>query len=185
MSDSHDHITPLQRIDTLTADYASALKELETLYDKYMDKIDQVTAQYLPHIKDLAMAVGTRKAELDAEIRGSREQFNAPRTLTMHGIVVGLKKGKGQIVIPNEERTIAKILSLRTKAEAELMIVQALTVSKQALVSLTAAELKQLGVSIVGTEDQVVIKPASSTTEALVAKLINDATPSAQEAKVA
>ena len=123
-----------------------------------------------------------KRSVLQLQVEQGRHLFVKPRTLVFHGIKVGLQKGKGGIEIRDPDRTVALIEKHYTQSEAELLLRITKKPNKEALEELTADELKKLAVHVVDAGDQVVIKPADSEVDKVVAALLKGATDEAQEA---
>jgi hypothetical protein len=146
------------------ADYVMALQAgIEALKTDHMPLIRQ-------SIDDAAAAW---KA-LDAEIEVHPELFVKPRTLTAHGIRFGFAKARGAIEINDEDRTVA-LIRKHLPEQADVLIATKELPVKQALLQLSAADLKRIGVNVTETGDRVLIKPADGEVDKLVKALISAA----------
>lgn len=115
---------------------------------------------------------------LRAALEEGRQQFEPPRrTLVLHGIKVGFQKGKGSIAFDDPDAVLARIERLYQDDDDTLgtLITTTRVPNKTALSALPAADLKRLGCSIVGADDQVVICPADGDVEKIVEALLKDA----------
>jgi hypothetical protein len=159
-------------IDALSRKYSNARQSLTARVKEYNDAAEQLRLKHFPGIKDAAERAAERQAELAAETKKRPDLFVKPRTMTLHGIKVGFKKGAGKIVWDDEEKVVERIRAQFSKAKAETLLVVKTTPSKDALLTLDAAALKKLGCTIEDTGDQVVIKAPVGDLEKIVAKLL-------------
>jgi hypothetical protein len=111
---------------------------------------------------------------LEQTIKDSPHLFVKPRTVTMHGIKLGLEKGKGGLEIPDPPKTIA-LIKKHLADQADVLIDVKETPAKGALAQLPAADLKRVAVNVKDAGDQVVIRPADSQIDKLVRALVRAA----------
>lgn len=162
-------------IAALTAHYASARAALNDLVGALQAELDGLTRAHLPAIRAQVNAVADLHARLNDAIASHPGLFEAPRTISIHGVKIGLQKGKGRIEIDDEAATIARIKRLLPdQAEALIQVTESLR--KSALNTLDAGDLCRIGVQIEGSGDTVVIKPADSGLDKVVRALLKDAT---------
>lgn len=135
----------------------------------------------MPKLRKAMEKLNEQHDELRALIVSSPELFTSPRTITAHGIKFGYQKGKGKVEIDDEDKLIARIRKVVPDA-AGTLIVEKETVSKTELVKLPADVIKRLGVRIIDSGDQVVIKAVDSDHDKLAAMYLSDG---AEEERVA
>jgi len=170
----------IKKIEELTARYAEARGVLADEVRELEDAIEALRKLHLPRIKRLIGDAGTKREELACAIESHPELFEMPRTMTFHGVKVGLQKGKGAIVIGNEPKTIALIKKYYDEPKDYLTIVE--RVSRTQIAKLSATELKRLDIKIMGTDDKIVIQPADSEIDKLVEALLKEKTKDMKEA---
>lgn len=163
----------LQEIEKLTKDYADAREALAQRVQGLEDEINTLKRKALPFIRKSVEATAQRKAKLAVAIDESPELFMDPRTVTFHGIKVGLQKGKGKIEWVDDEQVV-KLIRKHFPEQADLLIKTTDKPVKKALTQLTVAELKKLGIEVEETGDQVVIKSTDSEIDKLVNALLKD-----------
>lgn len=150
--------------------YAEARNALAGTISRYEAELAKLQAAYLPLVNVQAAQAATTRATLEGLINANRPLFEDPRTITLHGIKLGLQKGKGRVEIADEAKLVTRIFDLCTDEQQDLLIETSYSPRKDALATLDAALLKKLGVSIVGTGDEIVIKAAGTDVEKFVAK---------------
>jgi len=180
-------MTPtLQSIETECVHYAKARNELAEAVDNLNEQIEALKRKHLPGIRREVAKAAQLHACLKADIEANPDLFTKPRTHTFHGIKVGFEKGKGRVEFDDPDKVVERIHKQFTyangklSAAGELLLDVKETPNKTELKNLTAAELRQLGCSLVAAGDQVVIKPTDSEVDKTVAALLKDATTEAQ-----
>lgn len=172
----------LNEIETCTKTYAFARKELAVRVQELEDEIAQLKKRHMNGIKKAVEVAKTYQSRLHAAIEESPENFKKPRTVVLYGIKVGYQKGKGEIVIENPEHTIKLLKKCVQEEDWERYIKTSESLIKTTLAQLPASELRRLGVEMIETGDQVVIKPTDSEVDKLVDALLKDEVKEAREA---
>lgn len=155
--------------------FAEAHQELTSIVTELNDAVEAAKRARLNLIKRAVAKAAERRGALEAQIDSARQLFIKPRTIIMHGIKVGLQKGKGGIDFDDPEKVVA-LVKKHFPDETDLLIHIKETPNKEALAQLPAADLKRLGCEIKDSSDQVVIKPTDSDVDKIVAALLKDAT---------
>ncbi|HXG29582.1 MAG TPA: host-nuclease inhibitor Gam family protein [Nevskiales bacterium] len=164
----------METIETKTRAYAEARSVLASRVEALNEELDKARRRSLPGIK---RALGIAKAaeeDLRAEIEAHPELFEKPRSVILHGVRVGYQKAKGTIEWDDDDRVVALI----QKHHPDLFDNLVKTIErpiKTALNTLSVADLKKIGVTVVEAGDQVVIKPVDSDVDKLVDALLRDA----------
>lgn len=154
-------------IEKLTEAYATERTRLLALKDQLDIIVRRETAVRLPEIKhQLAVCAEIRAALRDA-IDESRSLFDKPRSRIMHGIKVGLQKGKGKLEWADPARVIARIKEIYID-EIGVLINTKETPNREALEKLPAGDLKKLGITITETGDAIIIKSVDSEIDKLI-----------------
>jgi hypothetical protein len=165
----------LDQIQSDCRDYAGNRGALSTVVGLLNEEIEAVKRRRLPYIRRLVARAAELHADLKAHIEAAPELFKKPRTLVFHGIKVGYAKGKGGIEIPDEAATIERLTELMPTTWRQY-VHEIYKPDKSMLSSLPVASLKKLGCTVVGTGDQVVIKPTDTAVDKLVTALLKAAT---------
>lgn len=163
----------LHNIDQNAKVYSSARNLLAMRVRALQSEIQALTARRLPGIKGAAVIEADAKRTLSESIRIVPHLFVQPRTITLHGIKLGLKKGAGCIDWENDEKLAAKIQKLLPEQFDVLVKVTRKPLAK-ALQALEIEDLKKLGCTIEGTGDMVVIKDAAGAVDKFLATLLNE-----------
>jgi hypothetical protein len=166
-------MSTLQTIDTLTKKFADANVELRNVAHNLNDAIENIYRQFEPDLRCAISVVADREAALSAAILASPELFFNPRTLVIHGVKVGIVKGKGKLQIENKEQTL-RLIKKNFPDLAQVLIITEEKPSKDALASLPASDLKKLGAAIEGCGDVVVINPVDSDVDKLTVRYIKE-----------
>lgn len=173
-------MTDLGVIDKLTKDYADARGALSDVVAILNTQLELLKRKHLKDIKRRVAVAAEKQAELKAAIEAAPDLFEKPKTLILRGVRVGFMKQKGQISWDDEAAVLARINKMYgVGADAYLSI--SVRPSKTALAELSAGDLKKLGVTVIEAGEQVLIKPADSDVDKLVAALLKDAADEAQE----
>ena len=168
-------MTSLTEIELSTKSYADAREELTKVVNRVNQLQEKIHARYLRDIKRLLAKAAERQVKLAALIEGSPTLFTKPRTLIVHGIKIGFRKGKGGIEW-DDDAQVVKLIKKLFPEQADLLIHTEETPVKNALSELPAADLKRLGITVEDTGDVVVIKPVDSAVDKIVKALLKNAT---------
>jgi predicted ATPase len=171
----------LKEIEQLARALAEARDELSALVAALQLKQQELLNARLPDIKRAVRTAAGRHAPLWAAIDGARGLFATPRTQIFHGLKVGLRKGTGGLDWTDDAALAERIEKRFPRAQAELLIKTTKKPIAKALEDLDLADLKALGVQILGTQDQVVIRPVDDAVDKAVAALLKDAEQQARE----
>jgi len=160
-------------LDVLARKYSESRAVVSTRVADYQEELRALRKRHLPGIKQAAAQASQRQAELSAQIELHPDCFVKPRTMTLHGIKLGFQKGKGRLVVDDNEATVARI-EKHFGEDALLYLVVTKKPKASALIELDAGTLKKLGVTVTDTGDSVVIKSADGEVEKLVAQMLEE-----------
>lgn len=155
-------------------------RQLRTLVEELNAALQALQDDRMDDIRACITAAEQAWKALEASIQAHPEQFVKPRKVQAHGIVFGIEQTKPKLDIADEDKTVALIRKLMPE-QAEVLITTVEKPVKAALMTLPAAELKRLGVSLIAAKDQVVIRPADGEVDKLVKALITAAIEEQQE----
>jgi hypothetical protein len=164
----------LGEIEKLTRDYAAARERLAERVRELEDEVEKVRRLRMLGIKQRLEAATQKHSELYAAIEGAPELFRQPRTLMIANIKVGFQKGKGEIKWDDDARVVELIRKHRPD-EFDVLVKTTERPVKSALAMLAAGDLRRLGVTVVESGDQVVIRAADSEIDKLVSALLKEA----------
>ena len=154
--------------------YAAALDAMEDLAEQIRDERRAAVKRRLRRLKTCIAGAAAAKTELRAAITANPGLFDKPRTRAFEGIKVGWRKLPGRFEFADEARVIARVRERLADREAAIIRVKH-SLDKAALKRLDGRELKAIGVSLVESDDEVVISEASSDLNALIDALLDDA----------
>lgn len=173
------------------------LAEIETKAKAYADRrallaerllaLDAaLTAVKKTHLKELKRCVAlTAETQVDLAnaIDRAHHLFDKPKTRILHGIKVGLRKGPGGLDWEDDEDLVRKIEKMfPDDDEAERYLIIKKKPSAEALEDLDGVTLKRLGVAVVPSGNQVVVKAVETDIERLVKALLKSAVDDSEEA---
>lgn len=162
-------------IEPAAKKFADAHQELSDLVTEANYKIEAIKRAALPNIKRAVSKAANAHGDLKALIEQHSALFDSPRTVVLHGIKLGLQKGKGGIEMDDVDATIVRIQKLYGD-QANAYLSYEVSVNKKALAQLPVADLKKLGCTVRDTGDEVVIKPVDGDVDKIVRALMKDAT---------
>lgn len=164
----------LTEIETLAREYADAYARLGEDVEALEDAIRTLKRKMLPIIKRRAAEATEAKGHLMMAVAESEHLFVKPKTRLFHGVKVGYAKKKGRVEWDDEAKVVERIEKLLPADQVELLIRTEKSVHKPGVYDLTAADLKRLGITIVGDGEEVVVKIAGSEIEKMVDALLKD-----------
>jgi len=163
----------IDTIERLTKAHAEHRAELAERVAALDEELRAAKARYLRSIRGAVLRAKESRLELHNAIDAARELFERPRSRILHGIRVGLQKGKGKVAYEDADQVVA-LIKKRLPDQADVLIATEEKPVKSALVNLSADDLMRIGCKIEGTGDEVLIKPADSEVDKLVAALLDD-----------
>lgn len=161
--------------DELSAAFAESRTHLARVVDRMKAAIDAINRDNMDDLRTTLREAADAHDALRRAIDSHPERFERPRTVTLHGIKFGMQKGKGRVEILDANRTVALIRKHFPERVDELIEVFHVP-RKDAIGLLPAADVKRIGASVAGADDQIVIRPADSAVDKAVAALIKLAT---------
>lgn len=165
-------MSTLKDIEALAEEYAASYRELEGAWQALEDGIRHLKRKMVPVIRQAVERAALRKAVLAAAVAEAPEHFERPRTQVLAGVKLGFQKRRGQVAIDDEAATIRRMRELLPRDQAELLIRVKESVYRNAVLDLSAADLKRLGIRIEADTDEVVVKIAGEDIERMVDALL-------------
>jgi hypothetical protein len=162
----------LASIEALTREYAEAHSKLATVATECATKMEAVKTEYLGQLRNLAADVDEKHEILSRAIQKAPGEFEKPRSRVFHGIKVGINKLVGKLTFTDEERTL-KLIEKHMPDQFDILVATTYSLNKDAIGTLSADDLKKIGGTVSGANDQVVIKPVAGDIEKLVAGLLS------------
>lgn len=140
-------------------------------------EIESAHARKLPGIRKAVADVADADAALKASIVKQPQLFERPRSVVLHGLKFGFRKGSGKITIDDEENVV-KLIRKHFPQQFKVLCETTVKPVKKALQQLSVADLKKIGINVEATGDV----PFVSDTAAGVDKLVKALLKSAEEA---
>ena len=163
----------LDKIETLTNKLATERDVLASLVDELQEVMEQSKEMALPDIKRAAKRVLKAKEKLEVVIGDNPQLFVKPRTITMSGIKIGFQKGKGLLGY-KDAGAVIKLIRKHYPEKEDVLVKTSESIVKKAINNMPASELRRIGITVIPGEDQVLIKPAGSDIDKLVAAYLGD-----------
>lgn len=165
----------LNDIERLAKKYAEAREHLASIVSAMNEGIEEIKRDNMKRLKKAVAEAAEHHDALKTLIEEAPQLFVKPRSVVLHGIKLGYQKGKGKIEWDDADQVV-RLIKKHFPEQADLLIATSEKPAKEALASLTAAELKKLGISVTDGGDAVFIKPADSAVDKMVDALLRDAT---------
>jgi anion-transporting ArsA/GET3 family ATPase len=160
-------------IEKFAKDYATNLNALRTLLDNLNTEVEAITKRKMSGIRIAVIKVKEAKEILREAIDSVRSLFAKPKTRIMHGVKIGLAKGRGKIKWDDKDQVI-KLIRKHFPEQAEILIKTEEEPVRDALNNLSTADLRKLGIIVSDSDDKVVIKSVDSNVDKMVAALLKD-----------
>lgn len=168
-----------EQLDTLAKNYASRRERVKVLVDQIEDDIRAVHRKHRRALLDAISTAEGAQAALRAEITEHPELFEKPKTITLHGLKIGYRKGSGKVEWEIEDEQLIARLKKRFGTESPQLAACVEVVEKvvkDGLRDLEAKDLAALGVTIEDVVDVPFIKSVDSEADKLVKRLLKEAT---------
>ena len=118
-------------------------------------KITESTDPYIEGLRTKIEAITLLEEQIKQELTANKDLFKKPKTKVIHGLKLGFRKGKGKLII-NDEDALIKKLKRDYHDDIGALVKKTETIVKSGIEKLDARELKRLGVTIENASDEVV-----------------------------
>lgn len=163
----------MEAIERAAAEYATKRDILNRSVQGLQDAFARAREKFMPAIRERSAVAATARRALTDLLEAHPELFRKPKTIVLSGIRVGFKKAPGAIRIADPDVTV-RLIRKHHPELADTLIKTTETVVKSALATLSAAELKKLGVTVTDTTDQAVAQSTDGEIDKLVEALLKD-----------
>lgn len=161
--------------------YAEARTTMADIVSTLQAGIEALKREHLPALRRQVRRLAELESELKAQIEAAPDCFVKPKTVVLHGIKLGFEKGKGAILIEDEE-AVVKLIKKRLPELVDQLIKTEETPLKGGLQQLTVQQLKSIGCQVQEAGDRVVIRAVDKDVDKLVTALLKGATEDAETA---
>lgn len=163
----------LTEIEILAKQLADARFNLKEGFDELESEITAIKKKFMPAIRRAIEKAAQRHETLRAAIDEAPELFIKPKTVIFHGIRLGYQKSRGEILWEDEAQVI-KLIKKYFPDDFEAYIKITEKVLKTSVASMSVADLRKIGITVIETGDQVFIKPTDSEIDKLINALLKD-----------
>lgn len=170
----------LEEIQSLAKLHADARGVLAERVTALHDELESIRRRRLPGIKLAVGAARETRELLERAIDTSRPLFAEPKTITLHGLRLGLQKGKGKIEWTDEAAVVAAI-EKRFSGSASVLLKVTKKPVRKALAQLSVQALKAIGCTVIEAGDQVLVKATDDEIDKLVAALLEEKSEDTEE----
>ena len=160
----------IDSFEDFTKRYADTRQLVAERVESLESETQSIYRRRLPGIRKAIAAAQEARNALEREIDARRDCFVKPRSIVLHGIRLGLQKGKGSIDWDDDAALIQRIEKQCPEKYDALVKVTSKPL-KKALEQLSTAELKKLGCRVKNSGDLVLIKPIDSDLEKLLKRI--------------
>ena len=169
----------LPEIERAAKKYAEAREHLAGIVAAMNEGIETIKRDHMKRLKKAVNEAAERHDALKSLIETAPGCFIKPRSVVFHGIKLGFAKGKGKIEWDDADQVV-RLIKKHFPDQADVLIVTTERPAKDALNSLTATELKKLGISVVEGGDAVFIKTTDTAVDKIVDALLKESTEEGQ-----
>jgi hypothetical protein len=163
----------MRQIDTLAESYRDARDALATEIRALEQEIAAIKVRHAVALRRQMGTAANRLAKLETAIDESRHLFVKPRTVVLHGLKLGLRKGTGGLDW-EDGATVVKLIRKHLPDQFDTLVKVKETPLKGPLNELDAATLRKLGVTVEDTGDVVLVKATDADVDKLIKKLAGD-----------
>lgn len=168
-------MTTLSDFDLRAKRFAEARETIATIVQGLNEGIEAMKRDQMKPLRAAIRAAAEHHDKLKAMIGANPELFKRPRSVVLHGIKLGFRKGTGGLEFEDEAQVV-KLIRRHFPDQFDLLVKTTEKPVKKTLGGLTVAELKKLGVTVEETGDVVFVKPTDSAVDKLVNQLLESAT---------
>ncbi len=162
----------MSRIEAQVRVYADAREKLEGRLREFNARVEAVTREAMPELKEMARRVAERHMRLDAALKAAPQLFQRPRTVVFHGMKVGYRRQEGRLEYDDADEVVERVRRLLPNPDPYLHCVT--LPDRTALSGLPTEELARLGCRWVEGGDVVLIKPLAGQLDRQIQMLFKE-----------
>ncbi len=163
----------LKDLETAAKEFSTKSRVLRNIKENLDTEIDAVKSKYIEELKKASSEAGESYQMLLTLVESSEELFSDKKSMSINNVKFGYRKKTGKIEIDNEEFTINKLQELFPE-NADMYLSKKISISKKALDSLTAAELKKIGVNVIQDSSEAFVKLTDDEVQKLIDALVKE-----------
>lgn len=161
----------MQEVEQLVAKFSARSEALAGAVLAFREELVALEKRHSGRLRKLALARHEVQDAITAAIAESPELFAKPRSVTMHGTKVGLRKGTGKMTIEDDE-LVVKLILRHFPERADILIQTVQKPVRSALAQLSVAELKRVAVTVEDTGDVPFVKSVDTEIEKAIKALV-------------
>lgn len=166
----------LTEMDKAAQAYADSRQVLTDLVANLNALQEALARTEMPAIKR-ALAKAVEKHDvLKTMVEDSPQLFDKPKSVTMHGLKFGYRKGSGKMDFAYEDEKTIELIRKHVADDPDAYIITTEKPDKKALAELDGKQLKAIGAVIEGTGEVAFIKPVDGAVDKIVKALIKEGT---------
>ncbi len=163
-----------EAIERAAEKYAQRCTALAETMAALEEDVTAAKKQHLPQVRRRAEATAEAKDALRTEIACASELFESPKSRVLHGVKVGMRKQLG-ILDFDSEAAVVKRIEQNLPEDLDRLTRVRTNLNKTALAQLSGADLKRLGVTVLGDGEEIVIRLVAGDVEKIVNALLVEA----------
>jgi arsenate reductase-like glutaredoxin family protein len=152
--------------------YSEARARLNTLLQELEEEMNALRASRMAEITTALAAAESVRDEIVRIVAQNPQEFERPRTIVAYGIKIGYQKGRGSIEWDDDARVCAAIRRHYPDAADTMIRVKEQPV-RAALATLPAKDLQRLGVRVIETGDEIVVRACDTDLERAIARILD------------
>lgn len=169
MNTQQDTMADLER---LASQLAQAHTEIHSYTSTYVEAVQEFRKACARKLRGPVKRAADLETEIRTMIDANRELFAAPKSRTLHGIKLGIRKQPGGLRWTDEEIVLARIRKL-LKEQAPTFIKTTHKPVKDALSGLPAETLCKLGIEVIGSTDVAFVSATQDDPTKLVDAILS------------
>lgn len=167
----------LIELDTAAKTYSTARADVSERVANLDAALREIYRRHMPGLRKAIAVAKTAQDAAAAAVERHPDMFKKPRTMVLHGITLGFKKGAGKIDWDCDDDVLVQRIEKLFKGDETtlgLLIITEKKPAKDALKALDAKDLAKLGVTIDGVGDFVIVSEDDSAGKKLVKRILKE-----------
>ncbi|MBP5857262.1 hypothetical protein KAJ83_09600 [Marivibrio halodurans] len=164
----------LEEIETRAQAFASAHDVLEACVIQVEAEVREIHARHAAVIREAAEQEAAAKKALTDEIDRNRSLFARPKSRTIYGVKLGLRKGQDTLELGDESALVARIDN-QLPDRVDQLVDTKRTIVRSAVKKLEKAVLQRLGVKYVQGADEPFVAIEESDAEKMAQAILDSA----------
>ena len=138
------------------------------------DEMEAAKRKAMRGLRSSVSQVAQAQSDLLAAIDEAPQLFTKPKSIVLHGLRLGYRKGTGSIEW-DDDAQVVKLIRKHLAEQFDVLVKTTEKPIKTTMVNLAAAELKKIGVTVEDTTDVAFAKDTTDSVDKLVKALLKGA----------